>query len=202
VTRLVLIVGAALAAATLGAVLAARLLGLPDAAELPPPDLGAELRAQHGVAELLLRAGGVSTRRGPVEMRTAELDAFLSRHVEARRLRLHPLRVHAERGALEVAGRTTVGQLAAGSGLGWLPGPVLDLGVWVSATGRLDVGPGGEGAFVVERAAVGRQPVPPGWLLRVLGIDARDLTWRMPRIVERIEIQPGRLLIHTRPRGE
>jgi hypothetical protein len=200
VGRLAVLVGGVVLATTVGAVLAARLLGLPDAAGLPVPDPGAGLRAQHGLAELLLRAGGVSNRRGPVEMTTAELDAFLSRHLEARRLRLYPLRVHAESEALEIAGRTTVGHLVPGTALGWLPGGVLDLGIWVSATGRVEVRPGGEAEFVVDRTAVGRQRVPPGWLWRLLGVDTREFTWQMPRVVERIEIQPGRLLIHTRPR--
>lgn len=201
-----LVLGGAILAATVGAVLAARLLDLPDAARLTAPDTSAGLRAQHGLAEVLMRAGGLSTRTGPVEMTTAELNALLARHVETRRLNLRPLRVHAEEGALEVAGRTTLRQMASGAALGrlagWLPDAVLDLGLWVSVTGRLAFRPG-EGEFVVERAAMGRQRVPPGWLWRLLDIDPREhLAWRMPRIVERIEVQRDRLLIHTRPRAD
>jgi hypothetical protein len=81
----------------------------------------------------------------------------------------------------------------------WLPSTVLEVDLWLSAEGRLEVREG-EGEFAVERAAVGRQGVPPDLLWHLLGIAPRDvLIWRMPRIVQRIEVQPGQLRIHTRP---
>ncbi len=194
--------GAATAAALVGTTLGARLLGQPLAASAESPDPGAGLRAQHRLAELLMRAGRSSGHDRPVGLATAELNALLTQHVEARRLPLFPVLVRADDGVLEVAGRTSLRQLGPRSALrglaSILPGALLDLDLWVAVEGRIEVRPG-EGELVVERAAIGRQRVPPAWLWAVLGLDPREyLVWRMPRFVERVEVQPGRLLIHTR----
>lgn len=199
------VVAGAVLAALAGLVVGSRLLGQPDAAAAAVPDLAAGLRAQHGLAELLMRGGGVSSRADPIEITAGELNALLSRHVRARRLPLRPLVVRAEEGKLEIAGRTSLRQLGPGSVLGWLlpvlPDGLVDIDLWVAVDGRLEVRPG-EGEFVVERAAVGRQRVPPGWLWRFLDVDPREnLTWRMPRIVERVEVRRDRLLIYTRRGG-
>lgn len=195
-----------LLALVLSAVLAgfgvgSRLLARPSAATVLMPDAGASLRAQHRLAELLMRAGGLSQRADPVELSSAELNAFLARHVESRRLPLRPLLVHAEEGRLDVAGRASVRQIGPEWLRALLPDALLELDLWVTVQGRLEVRPG-EGEFVVERAAMGRQPVPPGWLWRLLDLDPREhLTWRMPRIVDRIEVKRDHLVIYTRHRG-
>jgi hypothetical protein len=193
---------AVLAAAVAGAALSARLLGQPAAATADPPDRAAGLRAQHRLAELLMRSGGLAGHDRPVSLTATELNALLTRHVEARRLPLFPVVVHAGDGVLALAGRTSLRQLGPGSALHGLtttlPGALLDLDLWVTVEGRLTV-QAGDGEFVVERAAIGRQPVPPRWVWAVLGVDPRDyLVWRMPRVVAGVEVQPGRLLIHTR----
>jgi hypothetical protein len=200
------VVGTALAAAggaALGGLLALRLLGVPDAGLAPAPSTGGGTRVTHVAAELVMRGAGVSIRTEPLEVSAGELNGFLARHVEARRLPLRPLLLHATEGRLEVAGRTPVARLgAAGSWTGWvvarLPEGLRQLEVWVSAAGQVNVR-AGEAEFLVERATVGRQPVPVQWLWRALDVNPREqLTWRVPRVVERIEIKAGHLLIHTR----
>jgi hypothetical protein len=186
-----------------GAVLAGRILAQPaGAARLPLPPAAGTRRVPHAVAEIIMRGAGMSSRSDPVEVTASELNGFLARHVEARRLPFRSLVVRAGEGRLEVSGRTWLSQLAAGGGwAAWiiarLPQSVRRLDVWVLADGRIDTRPG-EAEFVVERAALGRQPVPSDWLWRVLGIERRELTWRLPRIVERIEAKPDRLVIYTR----
>jgi len=194
--------GAAVLMALAGIALGARLLGLPPAAAAPPPDPGAGLRAQQRLAELLMRAGGVTGRSEPIPLTTAELNALLTRHVQTRRLPLYPVVLRAEEGVLEVAGRTSLRQLGPRSALGGLisvlPDGLLDLEVWVAVEGRVEAR-AGEGELVVGRAAIGRQRVPPSWLWALLGLDPREyLVWRMPRFVDRVEVRPDRLLIHTR----
>jgi hypothetical protein len=67
--------------------------------------------------------------------------------------------------------------------------------------GRLAVRPG-EAELLVDRATIGRQPVPVQWMWRVLDVNPREqLTWRLHRVVEQIEVKPGHLLIHTRRPG-
>jgi hypothetical protein len=204
--RIVLAALAGAGAAGLGGLLALRLLGVPDAGLAPAPSSGGGARVAHVVAELAMRGAGVSTRTEPIEVSVLELNGFLARHVEARRLPLQPLLLRAEEGRLEVAGRTPVARLGAAGGLtGWvvprLPDGLRQLEVWVAAEGRVDVR-SGEAAFLVERAMVGRQPVPVEWLWRALEVDPREqLTWRLPRVVERVEVRPGSLLIHTRRPG-
>jgi len=197
-----LLLGFAIAPAALGAVLVSRILGQPAAALALPPAGPVSGGVPHVVAEIVMRGSGVSSRTEPIEMTAGELNGFLARHVETRRLSFRPVMVEARDGRLEVAGRTSLGQLAGGGWAGWmiarLPPSVRGLDLWVSAEGRLDVKPG-EAEFAVDRTALGRQPVPAGWLWALLQIDPREqLTWPLPRIVERIEVKPGRLVVHTR----
>jgi hypothetical protein len=186
-----------------GAVLASRVLAQPPgAAGLRVPPTGGTRGVPHAVAEIIMRGAGMSSRSDPVEVTASELNGFLARHVEARRLPFRSLLVRAGEGRLEVSGRTSLSQLAEGGGwAAWiiarLPQSVRRLDVWVLADGRIEIRPG-EAEFVVERAALGRQPVPSDWLWRLLGVDRRNLTWRLPRIVERIEAKPDRLVIYTR----
>jgi hypothetical protein len=193
----------AFGAAALGGLLALRLLGVPEAGLVPDPSLSGGAQVTHVVAELAMRGAGVSTRTEPLRISAVELNGFLARHVEARRLPLRPLLLHAEEGRLEVAGRTPVTRLReAGGWAGWVvsrvPDSLRQLEVWVSAEGRVVVR-SGELQFLVERATVGRQAVPVEWLWRALDVNPREqLTWRLPRVVERVEVRPGHLVVHTR----
>jgi len=201
---LAILLAAAIAGAV-GLVLGSRLLRPPEATLLPPSDVGAGLRFQQSVAQLLLRQGGVSQRNDPVVVTASEVNAFLARHVAVRRrVTVWPLVVRVEDGWLEVAGRTSLRRVLERASIGWLdyvvPGTLLDLDVWLAAQGRLRVGDGA-GELLVDRAAVGRQTVPQGWLWRLLGADPSELlAWRMPSIVERVQLEPGRLVLHTRRR--
>lgn len=182
--------------------LVTRLLSLPGAIPPTPVDPGAGLRFQHGVAELLLRQGGLSRRSEPVVFTGPEITAFLAQHVDPGRRVLWPSAVRIEAGWIEVTGRAPLGRLLQGGPIqplgAVLPSWLLDREVWVLARGRLGVRDG-RGELLVDDVAIGRQRVPPGWLWRVLGVRGPDLlTWRLPRIVERVELEPGRLLVHTR----
>src|SRR5262245_61159806 len=95
---------AAAGAAVLGGLLALRLLGVPDAGLSQAPTPGRGSQVTHVVAELMMRGAGVSTRTEPIELSAVELNGFLARHVEARRVALRPLLLRAEEGRLEVAG--------------------------------------------------------------------------------------------------
>ncbi len=199
VTGLLLV--AALAGAAAGVVLADRLLDQPEDPPVPA-DSGAGVRAQGRLAEILLREAGLSRRSEPVELPVAELNALLARHVEARRLPVRTLRVAAGPGWLDAAGGVPVGRLleAVGAG-GWLatlPQGLQRREVWVRVRGRIEIDRG-EARFLVDRAAIGRQPVPPGWVWALARVDpAKSLRWRMPSVVAEIRAEPGRLLILTR----
>lgn len=191
--------------AVVGSVLALRVLGTPDAAAGPSPPPAAGLGAQRALAELLLREAGMSSRSDPVILTDAEVNAFIEHHLEVRRARLSPLRVRLEAGRVEVTGRTTVGRLLEDQAPSWvrglLPGPVLDLEMWPAVRGRLRVREG-RGELVVEQAVLGRQAVRASWVWGMLGLDPEPLLrWRLPRTVEGIEVEEGRLLIHARPRA-
>jgi hypothetical protein len=187
-----------------GGLLAGRLLAQPDAG-LVSPAPGSGARVQHALGELVMRATGVSSRTEPLVLTSGELNEFLARHVEGRRLSFRPLLVQAGEDELQLAGRTSLGQLAGRSWiqpvLSWLPVAVRDLDLWVSVQGRLALRQG-ELEFAVQRATLGRQAVPPSWLWQALDFDPREqLRWRLPRVVERIEVRPGQLIIHTRHHG-
>ncbi len=200
--RLAILLPLAVAAALGGGLFAGRLLAQPDAPPSSAAEPAAALRFQQALAELALRAAAISPRSDPVVVTSAELNAFLAHHVESRRLPFRPLVVGSAEDRLAVAGRTSPAQLTGrswmGAVVGLLPRAVGQLDLWVSARGHLVVR-AGEAEFVVEETRVGRQRVPASWVWSALGIDPREqLRWRLPRVVERIEAQPGRLLIHTR----
>jgi hypothetical protein len=191
-------------AAVVGGLLGSRLLAQPEAA-LVSPGPGSGTRVQQVLGELVMRATGVSGRTEPLVLTSGELTEFLTRHVEGRRLSLRPLVVQAGEDALQLTGRTSLGQLTGRSWIGailtGLPAAVRDLDLWVSVRGRLALHQG-QLDLVVQEAMVGRQPVAPSWLWRSLDVDPTEqLRWRLPRVVERIELRPGRLIIYTRQRG-
>lgn len=185
-----------------GGVLAGRLLAEPESIGSLSRPGASGLGVQRGLAELLLRSGRVSARTEPIVIEDGDLNAFLARHFRARRLTFEPLYVRAGAGWLEVTGRTSARRVTASSGSTvWriLPGALLDLEVWLSARGRLTV-VGGAAEVTIDRLVIGRQSVPPSWLWGLTGLDPRELlAWRIPPVVERIAIEPGRVVIHTRP---
>ena len=82
-----------------------------------------------------------------------------------------------------------------------MPGSVGRHPVWVAARGKIDVSPGGRAEFRAHAGTIGRQAVPLALLWRVVGGRPPAFVWRMPRIVDRVDIEPGRLVIHTRRPG-
>lgn len=186
-----------------GGMLAGRLLAEPQSGGSVSRPGASGFGVQQGLAELLLRSGRVSARTEPIVIEDGDLNAFLARHFHARRLTLEPLYVRAGAGWLEVTGRTSARRVTASSGSKvWrriLPGALLDLEVWLSVRGRLAV-VGGAAEVTIDRVVIGRQSVPPSWLWGLTGLDPGELlAWRIPPVVERIAIEPGRVVIHTRP---
>jgi hypothetical protein len=193
------------AAGAVGGLLLARALAAPDEAGAPAPDPGAGVRVQSVVAQLLLREAGLSTRQDPLALTAAEVNAFLANQVHVRDAPVWPVRVQIAADGVELSGVTTVGRLVPAALGSWagaiLPGSIGGQPVWIAARGQVEVGSGGRAEFRAYTGVVGRQPVPVALLWRVLGGRPSALVWRMPRVVERVESEPGRLVIHTRPRG-
>ena len=78
-----------------------------------------------------------------------------------------------------------------------MPGSVGEHPIWIAARGRIVVSPGGRAEFQTHAGTIGRQAVPLALLWRVVGGRPPALVWRMPRVVDRVDIEPGRLVIHT-----
>jgi hypothetical protein len=182
-----------------------RVLGGPDEAGSPALDPGAGVQAQSVLAQLLLREAGLSARQDPLSLTAAEVNAFLAQHVQIRDTPVWPVRVRIAADGVELSGVTTLGRilpaaLGAWAG-GMLPGSIGGEPVWIAVRGQVEVGAGGRTEFRAYSGVMGRQTVPVALLWRVLGGRPSALVWRMPRVVERVESQPGRLVIHTRARG-
>ena len=188
-----------------GALVLGRALAWPEGAGPLAPDPKAGLRVQSVLAQLLLREAGLSSRQDPLILSAAEVNAFITGHVEVRDAPVWPVRVQVDRDGVELAGPTTLGRLieaALGSALaGKLPRPVGGHPVWIGARGQIALASAGQAEFLAYTATFGRQRVPVWMLWRAVGGRPRALVWRMPRIVERIDIEPGRLLIYTRRPG-
>jgi hypothetical protein len=200
-----LLVLSSLAVGAVAGLLLARVLAAPDEAGVPSPDPGAGVRVQSVLAQLFLREAGLSTRQEPLALTAAEVNAFLAEHIQIRDAPVWPVRVQIARDGVELSGVTTLGRLMSAAVGSWagavLPGSIAGQPVWVAARGRVDVGSGGRAEFRVESGVVGRQTIPVALLWRVLGGRPSALAWRMPRVVDRVGSEPGRLVIYTRPRG-
>ena len=157
------------------------------------------------MAQLFLREAGLSTRQDPLVLVADEVNAFLAGHVEVRDSPVWPVQVQIHPTEVELGGATTVGQLvetSMGASLAQvLPRSVAVYPVWVAARGSIAVVSAGRAEFVAHAATIGRQGVPLTLFWKVVGGRPRGLEWRMPRVVERMEIQPGRIVIHTRRPG-
>jgi hypothetical protein len=177
-------------------VLTARILAWPEEAGRLPADPAAGRRFQSVLAQLLLREGGLSSREDPLVLTTADVNAFLAGHVEVRDPPVWPVQVRVDRDAVELGGATTVGKLLR-RGTGLPAGPLEHHPLWVAIAGEVTLA-GGRAEFVVRSATIGRQRVPVAVLWRLVGGRPPALTWRMPRVVERVGIEPGRVVLYTR----
>jgi hypothetical protein len=188
-----------------GSVVLGRALAWPEEASLPVPDPQAGIRVQGTVAQLLLREAGLSTRQDPLSLSAIEVNAFLSGHVQVKDPPVWPVRVEIGSDEVELGGATTLGRLVERGLAGWLarvlPGSVATYPVWVATRGRVAVTAGGRAEFVAHSGTIGRQRIPLPALWRVLGGHPPALVWRMPRIVDRVTVEPGRLLIYTHRPG-
>lgn len=198
---LVVLALVALGVAASGTWLALMALGWPEEASPASPDPAAGRRFQSVLAQLLLRETGLSSRQDPLVLTAADVNAFLAGHVEVRDPPVWPVRVWIDVHGVGAGGVTTLGRLVStgvSQELGRaLPAAVGDCPLWVAASGEIVVREG-RAEFVARRAWVGRQPVPVAVLWRLLGGRPSALIWRMPRVVERVDVEAGRLLIHTR----
>ncbi len=127
---------------------------------------------------------------------TADVNAFLAGHVEVRDPPVWPVQVRVDAERVELGGTTTLGKLLR-RGTGWPAGPLEDQPLWVAVAGEVTLS-GSRAEFVARSATIGRQRVPVAVLWRLVGGRPPALTWRMPRVVERVGIEPGRLVIYTR----
>jgi hypothetical protein len=186
-------------------VLLGRVLAVPGEVASAAPNAQASLHVQSVIAQLMLREAGLSSRQDALVLSAAEVNAFLAQHVEVRDAPVWPVQARIDPAGAELGGLATLGRLTeAGLGrtmAGWMPRALAGYPVWIAARGRIRVSPGGHAAFDAESARVGQQRVPVSLLWAVVGGRPRALTWSMPRVVDRIDVEAGRLVIHTRPPG-
>jgi hypothetical protein len=200
-----LLIFSCVAAGAVGGLLLARMLAGPDDAGGPAADPGAGVRVQSVLAQLLLREAGLSARQDPLALTAAEVNAFLAEHVQVRDAPVWPVRVRIGADGVELSGVTMLGRLVSAALGSWaeatLPGSIVGQPVWVAVRGQVEVDSGGRAEFRANSGVMGRQTIPMALLWWALGGRPSALAWRMPRVVERVESEPGRLVIHTRPRG-
>jgi hypothetical protein len=194
--RSIVLALAALVLAGGAGVVTARVLAWPEEAVGTVPDPAAGHRFQSVLAQLLLRESGLSSRDDPLTLTTADVNAFLAGHVEVKDPPVWPVHVQVDANQLELGGATSVGKLLR-AGLGMGAGPIADYPVWIAIAGEVTIA-GGRAEFAARSARIGRQPVPVGILWRLVGGRPPALSWRMPRVVERVGIEPGRVVIYTR----
>jgi hypothetical protein len=188
-----------------GVALGARSLSWPPDAVPTRPAPEAGLRVESILAQLVMREAGLSSRQEPLVLPAEEVNAFLAGHVEVRDSPVWPVRVQIYPTEVELGGATTLGRLVEAGVVspvaGLLPRALAERPVWIATRGTVTVTTDGRAEYVAHAATIGRQAIPLLLFWKIVGGRPRTLVWRMPRVVERVEIQPGRLVIHTRRPG-
>src|SRR6266446_8351898 len=182
-----------------------RLLQAPIVEPVPfSPEDG--VRAQQKIVGLARR----STRAGSVVLSEAELNAFVSRHLDPADLPFGEpaLRLRGDDLA-EIAGTVPLGRLLQESPLGALaqalPAGWLARPVWLTVRMRAEIVTEPRRALRLKarRVAIGRQRVPVVVLRLVLDPSSlRLMRIALPPNVETVRIEPGRVVIQgTSPRS-
>jgi len=157
--------------------------------------------AQQKLFEVVLRQSGRSSRTDPIVLTEREANAFLSHHLaEAAGVPLSPLVVRFESGLLFAQGQTPVRNLFQGPA----SDKRLDQPVWVTVRARISVEDSGGsanryGTVTVTDLELGRQRVSSFLLYVMMGPSGAGLfRWRVPAVVENIQIEEGKAIIQTR----
>jgi hypothetical protein len=138
-----------------------------------------------------------------------EVAAFLARHLHDAGLQLSPVNVRLRATQVTAQGRLPLDTLLQGPPVTWLSSVVsrhrLGSPVWVTLTGTLAVeAPSGArraryAEVTLIHSKVGRVSLP-GWVLTLMvgPRGASLLRWRVPAVVDRVEVGDGKLTIRTR----
>ena len=200
------VVGLALVAVVVGGTVGATIRMLADPKVPIPETTQADgSRAQRKLFDL-----GRQSRRGePVTLTESEINALLARHlVEARGLRLAApsarligsdrFVLHVQSPLRQLLDETSLGTLADLLPSRWQSRPVwLRLGAHVRID---DSGSRRQLRVNVEEFYVGRQRLPPPALRLLLDPAAVGLLqWTLPEYIERVGVEPGRVVIQTSP---
>jgi hypothetical protein len=199
------LVGVALVALLVGGAtaMAFRMLAAPDS-EVPVTSAADGSRAQQKLFSLARH----DRRRATVALTEAEVNAFLDRHlVEAGGTRLSGLSVRLlGKDRVDLRAHTSLERVLGEVGLqpvaGVLPARWLGRPVQLRVAGRVGVEDTASRHLhlEVETLSVGRQALPaPALRLLVDPAAVGLLRWRLPEHIERVAIEPGRVVIQTRP---
>jgi hypothetical protein len=197
----VLALGALFAGATVGA--ATRMLATPDISTSSWTSADGT-RAQHKLFELARRTRATET----VTLSEGEVNALLTRHlVEARGVRLASPSAQllgGDRVLLDAQStvRRLLDEMSLGALADILPARWQGRPVWIHVGARLRIedGPRRHLRMDVDEFAVGRQRLPAAFLRVLLDPGSVGLLqWSLPDHIERVGIEPGRVVIHTAP---
>jgi hypothetical protein len=164
--------------------------------------------AQQKLYEIVQRQIGRSSRKDPISLTESEANAFLSRHLSEGTVPLSPIVVKFKVDQFTVQGQTALRNLVQSPPftylLPYLPDKYLDHPVWVSIQGRIAIGGRGEASersadVTVTEFVLGRQPINPFFLYMLMGPSGAGLfRFRVPGVVEAVDIEAGRAIIRTR----
>jgi hypothetical protein len=197
----VLALGALSAGATV--VSARRMLAKPDVST-PPSTAADGTRAQRKLFDLARRRQASET----VALSEAEVNALLTRHlVEARGVRLAAPSVHLpgdDRVLLDAQStvRRLLDEMSLGALADILPERWQGRPVWIHVGARVRIESGSRRhlRMNVDEFAVGRQRLPAPFLRVLLDPGSAGLLqWSLPDHIERVGVQPGRVVIYTSP---
>ena len=179
--------------------IAVRMLDVPDGTD-PVTTAADGIRAQRKLLDVVRKP-----RRGEaVTLSESEVNALLARHlVEARGVRLTGLSARLVGGdRLELRARSAMGQVLEEAALGtladllpasWRARPV---GLRLGARLQVEEGSPRQLRLEVDEFAVGRQSLPTPTLRLLVDPAALGLLrWRLPEHIERVGIEPGRVVI-------
>ena len=162
--------------------------------------------AQQKLFEVGSRQLGRSSRKDPIILTEAEVNAFISRHLEQSGLPLSPIVVRLQRGEVLAQGQTQFRNLIKSPPFAqiarYLADKRLDEPVWVTVRGRVAVdgkGSSRQGRVEVDQFALGKQHLGSVLLMLLMGPSGGGLLhWPVPAVVDEIRVGDGNLTITTR----
>lgn len=160
-------------------------------------------RCQQKIAEILLRQAGLSIRKEKIQITEREINSFLIRHFDTQKLvALKPIIVRFNPNQISVEGKASLKILLADFPFSDYEriSSFLNKPIWITLKGNFEQRKE-RFQIKIQEFYIGKQYIPIWLFYYISGEDMKDiLNWRLPEIIEDIQVEKGRIIIATKRR--